>query len=413
MQFTDFSKLDLNRLPSPCFVVDKIAIERNLTILKHVADASGAKIIAALKAFSMWQLGPLTASYLDGICASGLHEAQLGFEEYQQAGTPNEVHVYSAAFSEADLKQLLTFADHIVFNSLSQWQRFQSIIKKAKLQRPNLHFGLRINPEHSEGNVPLYDPCAEGSRLGIKIAELAGQDLTGISGLHFHTLCEQGFPELVRTLTAVEQKFGHFLKQMRWINFGGGHHITAPDYQVEALIVKIKDFSTKYKVQVYLEPGEAIAIGSGILCAEVLDIIGNPGIKNTENDLKRVNQQEIKGNIAHGILDTSATCHMPDTLEMPYRPNITGSGEPNEFPYNYRLGGLTCLAGDIINDYSFVKPLKIGQRLIFEDMSHYTMVKTSTFNGTKLPAIALWNSETDELEIIKQFGYQDFKQRLS
>ena len=393
MQFTDFSKLDLQRLPSPCFVVDQVAIERNLVILQDVAQRSGAKVLAALKAFSMWDLGELSARYLDGTCASGLHEAMLGRDEYQSLDRPGEVHVYSAAFSQQDLLQLLDFADHIVFNSIGQWQRFQGIIKAAKAKRENLAFGLRINPEHSEGSVPIYDPCAPGSRLGIRLADMQNQDLSGISGLHFHTLCEQGFAELSRTLDAVEDKFGHLLHQMHWVNFGGGHHITAPGYDIEGLISRIVEFSEKYQVQVYLEPGEAIAIGTGILSAEILDIIESDG------------QQ--------AILDTSATCHMPDTLEMPYRPDITGAGEVDQYPYIYRLGGLTCLAGDIINDYSFAQPLEIGQRLIFEDMAHYTMVKTSTFNGTKLPALAIWNSTTDALKIVKEFDYNDFKQRLS
>ena len=393
MQFTDFTKLDLQRLPSPCFVVDQVAIERNLAILQDVGEQSGAKVLAALKAFSMWELGELTASYLDGICASGLHEAKLGAEEYKSADRNNEVHVYSAAFSKSDITELLDFSDHIVFNSIGQWQAFQSLIKTAKAKRPKLAFGLRINPEHSEGSVPIYDPCAPGSRLGIRFQDLKDHDLQGISGLHFHTLCEQGFAELDRTLNAVEEKFGHLLAKMQWVNFGGGHHISAPDYDTEGLIARIKDFSKKYAVQVYLEPGEAIAIGSGILIAEVLDIIESDG--------------------AQAILDTSATCHMPDTLEMPYRPDITSAGVKDELAHNYRLGGLTCLAGDVINDYSFSEPLQIGQRLIFEDMAHYTMVKTSTFNGTKLPAIALWNSKTDELKLVKEFGYSDFKQRLS
>ena len=393
MQFTDFSKLDLQRLPSPCFVVDEVAIERNLIILNQVARQSGAKVLAALKAFSMWQLGPLTARYLDGICASGLYEARLGKEEYHYRQHSAEVHVYSAAFSQSDLEELLGFADHIVFNSLSQWRRFQTLIQAATIKRPKLAFGLRINPEHSEGSVPIYDPCAAGSRLGIRISSLEDQDLEGISGLHFHTLCEQGFAELARTLDAVEKKFGHLLHQMSWINFGGGHHITAPGYDIDGLIARIKQFSAKYQVQVYLEPGEAIAIGTGILCTEVLDIIDSDG--------------------KQAILDTSATCHMPDTLEMPYRPDITGAGETGQYRHNYRLGGLTCLAGDIINDYSFAQPLNIGQRLIIEDMAHYTMVKTSTFNGTKLPALALWNSQTDTLKIIREFDYNDFKHRLS
>ncbi|MGB1238072.1 MAG: carboxynorspermidine decarboxylase, partial [Pseudomonadales bacterium] len=348
MQFTDFSQLDLQRLPSPCFVVDRAAIERNLTILRGVADASGAKVLAALKAFSMWQLGPLTAQYLDGTCASGLHEAKLGFEEYRAANRPNEVHVYSAAYSSSDVEELLEFVDHMVFNSVSQWQRFAPQIERAKQQRPQLQFGLRINPQHSEGTVPLYDPCAPGSRLGITAENLAGISLEGISGLHFHTLCEQGFEPLERTLAAVERQFGPLLAQMKWVNFGGGHHITAPGYNIDGLIACIKAFSAKYDVQVYLEPGEAVAIGSGVLCAEVLDIIDSNG--------------------AQAILDTSATCHMPDTLEMPYRPDIMGAAEATEHPHSYKLGGLTCLAGDVIDTYSFAEPLEIGQRLLFEDM---------------------------------------------
>lgn len=388
MLFSDFSALDLSRLPSPCFVVDEVALEENLKQLHYVAEQSGAKVLAALKAFSMWHFGPLTAKYLSGTCASGLHEARLGYEEYG-----GEVHVFSAAFTENDLKELLTFADHIVFNSCAQWQRFQPLIKAAKAKRPQLQFGLRINPEHSEGTVPLYDPCAPGSRLGIPLSELDESVLDGISGLHFHTLCEQEFAPLARTLDAVEQRFGHLLPQMQWVNFGGGHHITRPGYEVEALIARIKAFSAKYDVQVYLEPGEAVAIGTGVLVTEVLDITFNT--------------------LPQAILDTSATCHMPDTLEMPYRADISNSGEAGEKAHTYRLGGLTCLAGDVMGDYSFDTPLTIGQRLVFEDMSHYTMVKTSTFNGTLLPSLAVWNSKTDALEVIKRFSYDDFKQRLS
>ncbi len=388
MQFTDFSKLDLSRLPSPCFVVDEVALERNLTILKDVADRSGAKILAALKAFSMWHFGAKTSSFLSGTCSSGLHEAMLGKEYY-----PGEVHVFSAAFTESDLTEILTFADHVVFNSCNQWQRFQPHINQALVNRPTMDFGLRINPEHSEGDVAIYDPCAPGSRLGIPLSELDETTLEGISGLHFHTLCEQGFEPLERTLNVVEEKFGHLLKQMKWVNFGGGHHITAPGYNIEALVSRIKAFKVKYDVEVYLEPGEAIAIGTGVLVAEVLDLTFNQ--------------------MHQAILDTSATCHMPDTLEMPYRADITNAGLPNEREHTYRLGGLTCLAGDVIGDYSFDQPLVIGQRLIFEDMAHYTMVKTTTFNGTKLPSLAVWNSKTDKLEIIKAFDYSDFKNRLS
>jgi len=388
VQFTDFSRLDLSRLPSPCFVVDEVAVERNLRILRQVADASGAKVLAALKAFSMWRLAPLVSRYLDGTCSSGLHEALLGSTYYE-----GEVHVFSAAYSEASLREILMLADHVVFNSCGQWQRFQPLVQAARKQRPHIQFGLRINPEHSEGEVPIYDPCAPGSRLGIPLSRLDESALAGISGLHFHTLCEQDFPPLQRTLDAVEERFGHLLDRMEWVNFGGGHHISRPGYQLDELIARIRQFSSKYQVQVYLEPGEAVAIGSGVLVAEVLDLAWNE--------------------LDQAILDTSATCHMPDTLEMPYRPDILGADEAGRLPHTYRLGGLTCLAGDVIGDYSFGEPLRIGQRLVFGDMAHYTMVKTSTFNGTQLPAIALWNSLTDELEVVKEFGYTDFRDRLS
>lgn len=385
---TTFENFDPTRVPSPCYVVDRAVVEHNLQLLNYVQQESGARILAALKAFAMWKLGPLTAKYLDGICASGLNEALLGKEEYG-----GEVHVFSAAFSEPDLRQILTFAHHVVFNSFGQWRRFQNLAREAREERPELHFGLRVNPEHSEGAVPLYDPCAPCSRLGIPISQFEGQSLEGISGLHFHTLCEQDFKPLERTLVVVEEKFGHFLDKMEWVNFGGGHHITRSDYQVDDLIAAIRRFSSRYDVQVYLEPGEAIAIHSGVLVAEVLDL-----------PFSTVNQ---------AILDTSATCHMPDTLEMPYRPDIFGAGESGEFHNLYRLGGMTCLAGDVIGDYSFPSPLKVGQRLVFDDMAHYTMVKTTTFNGINLPAIALWDSRTDELEVVRQFGYEDFKSRLS
>lgn len=388
MQFTDFSKLDLSRLPTPCFVVDEVAVERNLRILRKVADDSGARVLAALKAFSMWSLAPLVSRYLDGSCASGLHEARLGSEFYD-----GEVHVFSAAYSEANLREILPLADHVVFNSCNQWSRFQPLLKEARLQRPQLKFGLRINPEHSEGAVPIYDPCAPGSRLGIVLSQLDESQLEGISGLHFHTLCEQDFPPLQRTLDAVEEKFGHLLAKMEWVNFGGGHHISRPGYQLDELVSRIRSFSEKYGVQVYLEPGEAVAIGSGVLVAEVLDLTWN--------------------GLDQAILDISATCHMPDTLEMPYRPDIIGAGEATELAHTYRLGGLTCLAGDVIGDYSFAEPLRVGQRLVFGDMAHYTMVKTSTFNGTLLPAIAIWNSLTNELEIVREFDYTDFRNRLS
>jgi len=387
-QFTDFSKLDTSRLPSPCFVVDEVAVERNLRILAGVAQASGAKVLSALKAFSMWHFAPMVSSYLSGTCASGLHEARLGREHYG-----GEVHVFGAAYSESDLEQILAIADHVVFNSCAQWQRFQPLLKAALAGRPQLRFGLRINPEHSEGDVPIYDPCAPGSRLGIPLSQLDESVLAGISGLHFHTLCEQDFPPLQRTLAAVEERFGHLLPQMDWVNFGGGHHITRPGYQVDELVACVREFSERYAVQVYLEPGEAVAIGTGVLVSSVLDLGWNA--------------------VDQAILDISATCHMPDVLEMPYRPGILGGAEPGQRGYDYRLGGLTCLAGDVVGDYSFSAPLEPGQRLVFQDMAHYTMVKTSTFNGTRLPAIAVWNSDTDALQVVREFGYEDFEQRLS
>lgn len=386
---TDFTALDLYRLPSPCFVVDEVAVRQNLEILRQVQAESGARVLAALKAFSMWSLGGLISSYLSGTCCSGLHELRLANEYY--AG---EHHVFSAAYAETDLAEILTIAHTVVFNSCSQWQRFQALAGGARRNRPELRFGLRINPEHSEGTTPLYDPCAPGSRLGITLAEFRPELLDGISGLHFHTLCEHDFPPLQRTLQVVENRFGRYFEEMEWVNFGGGHHITRADYQRQALIKTIREFADRYQVQVYLEPGEAIAIGSGVLVAEVLDI-------------------NFNGGRAQAILNTSATCHMPDTLEMPYRAEIIGAGLPEQLAHTYRLGGMTCLAGDVMGDYSFAKPLQVGQRLIFTDMAHYTMVKTTTFNGTRLPAIALWNSENDTLKIVREFGYQDFKNRLS
>ena len=383
-----FLKFDSGRVPSPCFVVDRASVEANLQILKYVADQSGARVLSALKAFSMWNLAPLISGYLSGTCASGIHEARLGREFYK-----GEVHVFSAAYSRADMEELLHIADHLVFNSFGQWRQFRDAVFAEQAHRPGLKAGLRINPEHSEGTTPIYDPCAPGSRLGITRALFEPDQLQGITGLHFHTLCEQDVPPLARTLKAVEAGFGDVLPKMEWINFGGGHLITEPGYQVEELITLIKDFSARYDVQVYLEPGEAVAIHSGVLVSEILDIVP------TEY------QQTI--------LDISATCHMPDTLEMPYRPHVLNSGLKDELAHNYRLGGMTCLAGDVIGDYSFQEILHIGDRLVFDDMAHYTMVKTSTFNGIPLPSLAVWDSRTDELEIIRQFGYEDFRNRLS
>jgi carboxynorspermidine decarboxylase len=386
-QRRSFRDFDPARVPSPCFVVDPAAVERNLTILARVQRDSGARVLAALKAFAMWPLGALVARYLFGTCASGLLEARLGREAYG-----GEVHTFSTAYSAQDLDAILALSDHVVFNSCGQWLRFRERCLAAQAARSQLRFGLRVNPEHSEGAVEKYDPCAPGSRLGIPLSRFDETALEGISGLHFHTLCEQDLPPLVRTLDVLEEKFGRWLPGMEWVNFGGGHHISREDYQVDELIAVLRAFAARHGVQVYLEPGEAVAIDSGVLVSEVLDLTWS--------------------GLDQAILDTSATCHMPDTLEMPYRPDVFGAGLPGEKAHTYRLGGMTCLAGDVIGDYSFDAPLQVGQRLIFDDMAHYTMVKTSMFNGIKLPAIALWDSRSDELQVLREFGYEDFKSRL-
>jgi len=388
MRTERFRRLDPGRLPSPCFVVDEVSIEENLRILDRVRRESGAKILLALKAFSMFSLAPLVARYLNGICASGLYEARLGREAFG-----GEVHTFSPAYPAADLAEILEISDHVVFNSPSQWSRYRALARGAAARRAGLRLGLRVNPEHSEVEVALYDPSAHCSRLGIPRSQFRADELDGISGLHFHTLCEQDFPPLGRTVAAFEAKFGEFIPRMEWINFGGGHHISRPGYQVDALIAMLREFRERHAVELYLEPGEAIALNAGVLVAEVLDLPWN--------------------GMALAILDTSATCHMPDVIEMPYRPRIIDAAEAGANPHTYRLGGQTCLAGDVIGDYSFAEPLRVGQRLLFEDMALYTMVKTTTFNGVRLPSIAIWNSESDALRVVREFGYEDFEKRLS
>lgn len=394
---TRWQGVDFSQVPLPAFIIDEAAVEQNLKILHDVAERSGAKILAALKAFSYWPLGELTAKYLHGICASGLHEAKLGHEYYRGANGQGEVHVYSAGFTESDLQEMLSFADHVVFNSFSQLRKFKPLVLEAKAMR-EISIGLRINPEHSEGTTEIYDPCAKGSRLGTSFSEFAKQDdldelFEIVDGLHFHTLCEQGFAPLARTLDAVEKTFADYLPKLKWLNLGGGHHITATDYNRDALVQRLISLQKKYRLQAYLEPGEAVAIHTGILAAEVLDVFHSAGSWQA-------------------ILSASATCHMPDTLEMPYRAHIIGSAKACEKKYTYRLGGLSCLAGDVMGDYSFDAPLEVGQILLFDDMSHYTMVKTTTFNGTKLPAIVLYNSQQQAVKKLTEFGYSDFKMRL-
>lgn len=386
----DIDKI-LELAPSPAYVVDLGRLRHNLAILDHVQQRSGAKILLAMKAFSMWSVFPIIAETLHGVCASSPWEARLGREEFG-----GEVHSFAAAFRESDVAELLAISNHLVFNSFDQLERFRPLWEKS-----GVSIGLRVNPEHTEGHTAIYDPCAPKSRLGIPYAEFAlrlrsgdkGRFLSGVEGLHFHTLCEQLFEPLERTAKAFEEKFGQFLPGMKWLNLGGGHHITREGYDIDGLVELIKYFKGKYGVEVYLEPGEAIAIGTGVLVGEVLDVVRN--------------QMDI------AILDVSATCHMPDILEMPYRPDIQGGFEPGEKPHTYRLGGPSCLAGDVIGDWSFEQPLTAGDRLAFLDMAHYTMVKTTMFNGIQHPAICTFEPRTGELRVVRRFGYEDFKARLS
>ncbi|NDW47850.1 carboxynorspermidine decarboxylase [Ruegeria sp. PrR005] len=375
-----FRAFDLSRVPTPCFVVDEVAIERNLKILRDISDRSGAHVLSALKAFSMFALAPLVRQYLGGTCASGIYEARLGREEYG-----GEVATFCAGYKEQDIDEILSLSDHVIFNSPAQKDRFLSRAQAAGVQ-----VGLRINPEHSEGEIAKYDPCAPCSRLGTPVSQLTPEALKGVDGLHMHTLCEQGFEPLQRTWTAVEAKLAPYLPGLKWLNFGGGHHITRADYDRDALVEFIKGIREKHGLDVYLEPGEAVALDAGILVGEILDLPTN-GM-----DL--------------AITDISATCHMPDVIEAPYRPALMDEAESG---HTYRLGGPSCLAGDVIGDYTWDQPLTIGQRFAFLDQAHYSMVKTNTFNGVPLPTIALWNSDTDALRIIRQFDYSDFKDRLS
>ncbi|HWB74495.1 MAG TPA: carboxynorspermidine decarboxylase [Nannocystaceae bacterium] len=378
--------LDLDAVETPCFVIDLGALEDNLRLLRRVQDEAGCKILLALKGFAAWRTFPLVKRYLPGITSSSVHEAMLGREEFG-----GEVHACAPAYSDDDFDRLLELCDHIVLNSFSQLRRLRPRWQ-AHARRDRVELGIRLNPEHREVDVELYDPCGTGSRLGVTRAQFDGDDLDGVAGLHFHNLCELGSDALVRTIAAVEQRFGDFIGKMKWINMGGGHHITRPDYDVEGLIAAVKAFRARWGVQVYLEPGEAIGLGTGVLVAQVLDVVDN--------------------GVRIAILDTSATAHMPDTLEMPYRPLIVGADDPGVLAHDVRLGGLTCLAGDVIGDYSFAKPLQPGDKLIFRDMAHYTMVKTTTFNGVRLPSIATWDPATRELVVHRRFGYEDYRDRL-
>lgn len=377
--------IDFSKLPSPCYVVDEGLLIKNLEILHSVQERTGCSILLALKGFSMFSVFPLVGKYLKGITSSSLFEARLGFEKMGK-----EVHIYAPAYIEGEFDELLGYCDHMVFNSFDQWSRFKARVKNVTSKK--IECGIRVNPEYSEISTPIYDPCYANSRLGVTFSNFKPDELEGIDGLHFHTMCEQNSDTLERTIKVVDEKFGKYIAKMKWLNLGGGHHITRPDYDIETLIRCILYFKDKYGVDIYLEPGEAIALNTGYLSTKVLDIVNN--------------------GMQLAIVDTSAACHMPDVLEMPYRPNIIGAGNPDEFAYTYRLGGLTCLAGDVIGDYSFKEPLKPGDNLVFCDMAHYTMVKNNMFNGVNLPAIALYN-ENHGARVIKEFKFEDYASRLS
>ncbi|MGA1867659.1 MAG: carboxynorspermidine decarboxylase [bacterium] len=377
--------IDFSRVPTPCYVLEEELLQKNLAILDKVQKESGAKILLALKGFAMYSTFSMIGSVLCGTCASGLYEARLGREEMDK-----EVHTYSPAYQEKEFEEILALSDYIIFNSFSQYQQFHKIA--LSYNKKNIKYGLRINPEYSEVTPALYNPCTEFSRLGIPRAQFKEHIPDGITGLLFHTHCEQNSDALEKTLKVVEEKFGTYIRGMEWINFGGGHHITRKDYDLDKLIFLIKNFKSTYNVEVYLEPGEAIGWQTGPLVATVLDIF--------------TNGMDI------ALLDTSIEAHMPDCLAMPYRPEILGAGPPGTYNHTYRLAGNSCLAGDIAGDYSFKEPLRIGDKIVFQDMIHYTIVKNTSFNGIKLPSIAIWTKE-HQLKIIKEFGYHDYKNRLS
>ena len=374
----------LKALPTPCYVVDEARLIKNLELLRHVQQEAGCHILLAQKCFSMFRLYPLMGEYLAGTTASGIFEARLGHEEMGK-----ENHVFAPAFRTEDMRELVQICDHIVFNSIAQLEKHRELWQNA-----NTSVGIRINPECStqESEHAIYDPCAVGSRLGVTLANFPEELPAGVEGLHFHTLCEQNSDDLITTFKAFEAKFGKFFGQLKWLNLGGGHHITRADYDVQALIDLVKYIRSTYGVEVYLEPGEAVALNAGYLVTEVLDIVHNG--------------MDIL------ILDASAACHMPDVLEMPYRPPLRYGYEANEKAHTYRLSSMTCLAGDVIGDYSFEQSINVGDKLIFEDMAIYSMVKNNTFNGMPLPDIVLLKKDGGT-ELVRRFGYEDFKGRLS
>lgn len=378
--------IDLNAIPSPCYVMEEKLLRNNLALIKRVKEEAGVNIILAFKAFALWKSFPIVREYIPHSTASSKFEAQLAFEEM---GSP--AHTYSPAYTEADFPAILKYSSHITFNSLSQFDRFYPLVKA---DGRGVSCGLRINPEFSDVETDLYNPCAPGSRMGI-VRDLLGETLPeGVEGLHFHTLCESSSYDLERTLQEVDKKFGTLLSQVKWLNMGGGHLMTRKDYDTAHLVSVLRAFKTKYpNLEIIMEPGSAFAWQTGFLLTTVVDIVENKGIKTA-------------------IIDASFTCHMPDCLEMPYKPAIRNATDAVEGKPTYRIGGNSCLSGDYMGDWSFDKPLEVGDKVIFEDMIHYTIVKTSMFNGIPHPSLALWSKE-DELVLYRSFGYEDYKNRMS
>lgn len=380
-----FARFDLNRVASPAFVIDEMAVRRNLAVLRDVRDRAGARVLLALKAFSMWSLADVVGEYLDGVCASGLWEARLARQFYK-----GELTTYSPAYRAEDLPEILRLSDHVIFNNPQQIARFADLIGAARTKGHTFEIGLRLNPEHSEGEVAKYDPAQPCSRLGFPVSQLKPEHMRGVDGLHIHALCEQDFEPLARIWAAVEPRLAPLMGGVKWLNLGGGHHVTRADYQTDRLVDFLRAIAERHGLQVYLEPGEAVALDAGILIGEVLDTFDN--------------------SMPIAITDLSATCHMPDVIEAPYRPAMLGEPEAG---VTVRLGGPSCLAGDTIGDYVFAERPTPGTRIAFLDQAHYSMVKTTTFNGVPLPAIVLWNSDTDALRTVRQFDWTEFRDRLS